>query len=138
MRPQFSLCQQLCHADDAIHRGADLVAHVGQEGTLRAAGGFRRFFSLPHRFQRLFLVRDVQYPTDDGLSLGSLNWAEPDFDREFRAIFANSEQLQIGSHRSLDRSFKELVSLCGMRCSKLLWHENFDRLSDQLRVGVAE
>ena len=34
---------QLGHADDAVHRRADLVAHVGQELALGAVGGLGRF-----------------------------------------------------------------------------------------------
>ena len=33
---------ELGHADDAVQRGANLVAHVGQELALRAVGGVRR------------------------------------------------------------------------------------------------
>ena len=38
--------RQLGHADDPVHRGADLVAHVGQEFALRAAG-FHRLVARP-------------------------------------------------------------------------------------------
>jgi len=38
LRERFAL-QQVQHAHDAVHRGADLVAHVGQEGRLRLGGG---------------------------------------------------------------------------------------------------
>ena len=31
---EAALFEQLDHAHDAVHRGADLVAHVGQKGTL--------------------------------------------------------------------------------------------------------
>jgi hypothetical protein len=34
--------QQVGEADDGIHRRADLVAHVGQEGALGLVGGFGR------------------------------------------------------------------------------------------------
>jgi hypothetical protein len=30
--------EQVGHADDGVHRGADLVAHVGQEGALGLVG----------------------------------------------------------------------------------------------------
>ena len=36
---QAPLEHQLGHADDRVERGADFVAHVGQEGALGAAGG---------------------------------------------------------------------------------------------------
>ena len=32
--------QQAAHADDGVHRGADLVAHHRQEGALGLGGGF--------------------------------------------------------------------------------------------------
>ena len=38
--------RQLRHADDAVHRRADLVAHVGQEFALGAAGGLGRLLGL--------------------------------------------------------------------------------------------
>ena len=41
---QLALQDQFRHADDRVQRRADLVAHVGQEGALGAAGGFRGFF----------------------------------------------------------------------------------------------
>ncbi len=37
---------QLGHADDAVHGGSDLVAHVGQELALGPAGRFGRFLGL--------------------------------------------------------------------------------------------
>jgi hypothetical protein len=36
---QFGLQGEVGHADDGVHRGADLVAHVGQE--VRLGGGSR-------------------------------------------------------------------------------------------------
>jgi hypothetical protein len=37
------------HAEDGVHRRADLVAHVGQEVALRAAGGLGDFLGLAHQ-----------------------------------------------------------------------------------------
>ncbi len=37
---QIGVHQQVRHADDAVHRRADLVAHVGEEGRFGAVGGF--------------------------------------------------------------------------------------------------
>ncbi len=39
--------QQARHADDAVHRGADLMAHVGEESPLRVIGEVRLFGHLP-------------------------------------------------------------------------------------------
>ena len=54
--------RQRRQADDAVHRGPDLVAHVGEEFTLHAARFFRRatrlvelvrlILELPHQFPR--------------------------------------------------------------------------------------
>ncbi len=52
------------HPDDTVHRGADLVAHIGQEIALGTVGGFGCFFRplrgcftsaqcLPHGVERL-------------------------------------------------------------------------------------
>jgi hypothetical protein len=41
-RSQLGRLQQLGHADDAVHRRADLVAHARQKLALGAAGALRR------------------------------------------------------------------------------------------------
>src|SRR5262249_16389448 len=43
---QLRAQRQLRHPDDAVHRSADLVAHVGEELALRAVGSFCCFLSL--------------------------------------------------------------------------------------------
>ena len=55
------------HADDAVHRGPNLVAHVRQEFTLGAAGGLRvHLRALQFTFGAL-AVRDVDHGSfDDG------------------------------------------------------------------------
>ena len=50
--------QHLGHAQHAVHRGADLVAHGGQEGALRAAGGLGRVLGL---FQLLGAHADLAF-----------------------------------------------------------------------------
>ncbi len=44
---QVRVQNQVRHADDGVHGGADLVAHVGQEGALRLVGSFRPLFGAP-------------------------------------------------------------------------------------------
>ena len=39
LRGEVCFQQQLNHADDAVHRRADFVAHVGQKAALRPIGG---------------------------------------------------------------------------------------------------
>ena len=43
--------QQMSEPDDGVHRRTDLVAHIGEERRLRAAGGFSRIACC---LQRLF------------------------------------------------------------------------------------
>ena len=65
---QLGVEQQLGHADDAVHRRADLVAHVGQELALGPAGGLGGLLGLLELDLGLFafaaiaaeLVGDVQ------------------------------------------------------------------------------
>ena len=54
--------EQLGHADDAVHWGADLVAHVGQKPALGAAGqlGSGRHFVGPGGRQSQLLVHLLQ------------------------------------------------------------------------------
>ena len=52
-RIQRGLQQQAGEADDRVERGADLVAHVGQERRLRPAGLFRRG---PRLFEQVALL----------------------------------------------------------------------------------
>ncbi len=42
-RRQLGRLQQLRHADDPVHRGADLMTHAREEFALGAAGALRRF-----------------------------------------------------------------------------------------------
>ena len=42
-RASSVLERQFGHADDAVHGGADFMAHVGQEFALGAVGGFGGF-----------------------------------------------------------------------------------------------
>ena len=74
------------HADDAVHRRADLVAHVRQELGLRAVGGLRRLLQ-----RRL----GVQLAADDGrLRLH----APPQHDDPGRAPSATTRTIAASSH----------------------------------------
>ena len=76
--------QQLDHAHHAIHRGADFVAHVGQEQALGAVGGLR------------LVAREV------GLFLGQRELLGAVGDFEFEAVAVRSERrvarLDLGQH----------------------------------------
>ena len=56
---QPGLEQQLGHADDAVHRRADLVAHLGQERALRVAGRLGRLARQAQRFFAALALGDV-------------------------------------------------------------------------------
>ena len=56
---QLGVEGQLGHADDAVHRRADLVAHVGQELALGAGGGLGGLLGLAHGGLGLLLGVDV-------------------------------------------------------------------------------
>ena len=72
------VAQQFGHADDAVHRGADFVAHVGKEGRFGAVRGLGR---LAGGFQRglLFLqLGDVDAQADAAaVGRGVVMHAEP-------------------------------------------------------------
>ncbi len=64
-RRQLRFQRKLRHADDSVHRGADFVAHVGQEFAFGAAGGFRGFFGLLQFRFRLLALGDVEQRSFD-------------------------------------------------------------------------
>ncbi len=50
LRREIRVQHQFGHSQNAVHGGADLVAHVGQKFALGAAGFFRGFLSLLQLF----------------------------------------------------------------------------------------
>ena len=56
---QLRIQRQLSHADHAVHWCANLVAHVGQEFTLRPAGRFGRELGLAQFFFGSLVLGDV-------------------------------------------------------------------------------
>ena len=56
--------RQVRHADDGVHRRADLVAHVGQEFALRPAGRLRGLLGLGELALALLPVGDVRVRRD--------------------------------------------------------------------------
>ena len=56
---ELGVQQQIGHADDAVHRGADFVAHVGQEFALGAVGGFGRLFGYLQFLLRPFALGNI-------------------------------------------------------------------------------
>ena len=56
---EFGVQHQLGHADDAVHRRADFVAHVGQEFALGPVGLLGRFLGLMQGFLGMLAFGDV-------------------------------------------------------------------------------
>src|SRR5271157_1872494 len=59
LRLEFRVQGQIEHAEDAVHGGADLVAHAGQKLALGPAGRLRRLLCLAQRLLNSFLIIDV-------------------------------------------------------------------------------
>ena len=59
VRREIGLERERRHADDAVHRRPDLVAHVGQELALRAVGRFSGLFGLRQFLLRALPIRAV-------------------------------------------------------------------------------
>ncbi len=59
--------QEVGHADHAVHRGADFVAHVGQEVALGDAGGFRRGAGIVELFVGAHALDQAAGPTGQQL-----------------------------------------------------------------------
>ena len=62
--------QQAAHADDGVHRGADLVAHLGQEGALGLGGGLGGLLGLAqgHPDPLLLLQQEIVLHENGGLA----------------------------------------------------------------------
>ena len=56
---QFRFERKIGHADDPVHRSADLVAHVREELALRAISGIGGFLGLAQLSLRLFALGNI-------------------------------------------------------------------------------
>ena len=65
LRVEVRIEGQFRHAEDSIHRRADLVAHVGQELTLGAAGRFRCFLGLVQLLLRALAIGNILVEAKD-------------------------------------------------------------------------
>ena len=66
---QRTVEHQIGHADDAVHRGADFVAHVGQKLAFGSAGGFGSVFGFAQRVGRFAAGGHVQADANQALRL---------------------------------------------------------------------
>ena len=55
--------------DDPVHRGADFVAHIGQELTLSQIGGLGGFFGLLNQLLGPFALFDIGASAEPFLNL---------------------------------------------------------------------
>ncbi|MNN01843.1 hypothetical protein D3C81_1144730 [compost metagenome] len=62
-----TLDRQFEHADDCVHRGANLVADGGQEGALGAVGIISQLLGLAQLLHQLAPLADVDPATDNAL-----------------------------------------------------------------------
>ena len=110
---QSGVERQVRHADDAVHRRADFVAHVGQEFALGAAARFGRFLGLEQSRLRPFALGDVQKRDDcaDGLALFA-DGIGPVFHRKTGAI------------RAPENFFVRMDSFATMRSELKIWHSS--------------
>ena len=77
--------QELCVAEHAVQRRAQLVAHVGQELALRARGGFCRFLRAPQLGVALAPLGDVaEERPEEVAALARDRRADGELDRETR------------------------------------------------------
>ena len=72
LRRKVCVHKELKHAQDAIHGGADFVAHVGQETALRPIGGIRGFPGVNQFLLVAFLLGDLLRNSDDSNQLSGL------------------------------------------------------------------
>src|SRR5262245_39410195 len=129
------------HADDRVHRRADLVAHVGEEIALRLG---RLLGDLP-RANDLRLGRpalgDVAYRSADAHAAPSQRRQsrQPYFDRELRAVLANAAQLRVAAAHGPRAAFaQETFAQPGMPGAYLRRHERLDGTTLQLAARVPE
>ena len=66
---QCGIERKIGHTDDAVHRRADLVAHVGKEVALRPAGRLGSFLGLLHRGFGGFALGDVDDRSEQPVNL---------------------------------------------------------------------
>ena len=93
---QFGLQRQVAHADDGIHRGADLVAHVGQKLRLHAGGILGGLAGALDGVEHLAFSRHILQQPDHALAqVEVVQCAAGDAAPEGRAILARQFKLAL-------------------------------------------
>ena len=70
-RIEWGIEQQAGHADYRVHRGADLVAHVGQEFALGAVGGFGDILGLLQGPCRFLALADIMQDAGEAWAISA-------------------------------------------------------------------
>ena len=84
---QRRLAQQLGHAQHAVHRGADLVAHGGEEFRLGAGGGLGLLLGLEQGLLDQLLLGDVGHDQGEVLLIGVVEQLhDVEGDRDFLLV----------------------------------------------------
>ncbi len=91
--------QEVGHPDDAVHRGADFVAHVGQELGFGPAAGFRHVLGLEQPVLVFPPFGDVA--SGQGVDHPAIDFGpvKGDFRREAVAVAGDRLRLDMGHHR---------------------------------------
>ena len=96
-------------------------------------------FALAERPLHLFALRDIDDGGDDFDAVGSIQGAEPDFDREFAAVLVQAEQIAPNPHRaSCSEPRQEHVAMMGVLPRDTVGQQHVDLSSKQLLARVAE
>ncbi len=137
LRLEFRVQGQVEHAKDAVHGGADLVAHASQKLALGPAGRLRRLLRLLQLFVKPLAVRDVLDDLDAIVGFSRRLDLERDghVGPDEGAVFADETFLHTvtGGFTPLQGvKFSEVIrQILGVRYLR-------ERLPDQLSRGVAE
>ena len=135
---QVGVQGQLGHAEDAVHRRADLVAHVGQELALGPVGGLGRLLGLLQLLLGPLAVGDVVADADDQSVGQAPHRAEGDVDGECRPPFATAVQVQARAHRPRPGIGVELRVVPRVWPPEPLREQGLDGLAEQFAPVVAE
>src|SRR2546426_38046 len=134
LRGQLGVQHQLDEAEDRIHRRADLMAHVGQEGAAGAGYALRQVARLAHRRFRRLAIADVLVQSDQRAVSGGLHGSRRKADLDAPAVLAHTLELH-PNHFTPPHPRLEVARL---RPKGLRHDQPVDSGADDLGRGVPE
>ena len=148
LRRQLGVTEQIDHAQHRVHRGADLVAHVGDEFALGPVGGLGtvalafEFLGARRRFEPhpVLLGHIGNHRQHLGALVGA-HRAQVDLDRELGAVLAQAVQHGAASHAhrlGAEALGKKMFALGGVAVAQGRRHQHLDCAAQQLVARVAE